>query len=227
VVLSNLQQPGQRAGVLGDFLTTSTSFVETTTTEGTFMMPVPTTTAAAAATTTTTITINDIPRDNMSRLLKIFWNGHFAVELCRFMHRGTFEAQLSESVNAFLLSAIVSLSALYIFDDEVREMMLGFTTARAFSDHFVVQSRRYSRDTSDEPLGKSRFSLFFSSDHDPSELGFRVTGINLSNGLQSVDVRWISHPNGAGSPTQERIQWISLSCESRKTATDLLGMCHA
>ncbi|KAI9830718.1 MAG: hypothetical protein M1819_005382 [Sarea resinae] len=94
---------------------------------------------------------SEISQHRLGRLLDIFWTGHHAVELCGFLHRGSFEAQLFEPGNAFLLSAIISLSSLYVSNDEAREAY-GFASSKALSDHYASRARQHSRDSSDNPI---------------------------------------------------------------------------
>lgn len=90
----------------------------------------------------------------LDRLLEVFWQRHHSVELCSFLHRASFEAELLEKSNTFIVCSIIALSSLYISDADA-QLQFDFPSALALSDHYVQRCRELSRSSSDDPTGKN------------------------------------------------------------------------
>lgn len=88
----------------------------------------------------------------LERLFKIFLGRHHDVELCSFLHKPTQDVAALSSKSQLLVTAIITLSALYISDDEAKEDF-GFESASALSNHYAEVARNLARNSSDEPSG--------------------------------------------------------------------------
>lgn len=88
----------------------------------------------------------------LERLLSIFFARHHDVELCSFLHKPTTDLVDLSAQSPFLVSAIISLSTLYISDSEASNDF-GFETAIALSDHFAKHAIRFANNLSDKPSG--------------------------------------------------------------------------
>lgn len=88
----------------------------------------------------------------LERLFKIFLDRHHDVELCSFLHKPTQDVAALSSKSQLLVTAIITLSALYISDDEAKEDF-GFESASSLSNHYAEVARNLARNSSDEPSG--------------------------------------------------------------------------
>ncbi|OBT96227.2 hypothetical protein VE01_05786 [Pseudogymnoascus verrucosus] len=82
-------------------------------------------------------------------LLGIFLARHHDGELCSFLHKPSLDMSVLAVRSPFLVMSIISLSALYIPDDEALRDF-GFE-AVALSDNYARSARRYAQRLSDEP----------------------------------------------------------------------------
>lgn len=88
----------------------------------------------------------------LQRLLDIFLSRHHDVELCSFLHRPSLDISTLIVRSPLLVTSIMSLSALYIPDNEAMTEF-GFESAAALSDHYAMFARSYAHTLSDEPSG--------------------------------------------------------------------------
>ncbi|PTB47530.1 hypothetical protein M431DRAFT_129907 [Trichoderma harzianum CBS 226.95] len=86
----------------------------------------------------------------LERLFKIFLDRHHDVELCSFLHKPTQDVTALSSKSQLLVTAIITLSALYISDNEAKEDF-GVESASALSNHYAEVARNLARNSSDEP----------------------------------------------------------------------------
>ncbi|KFY81838.1 hypothetical protein V500_11043 [Pseudogymnoascus sp. VKM F-4518 (FW-2643)] len=86
----------------------------------------------------------------LQRLLSIFLSRHHDAELCSFLHKPSLDISVLAVRSPFLVTSIISLSALYIPEDEARGDFR-FESAVALSDHYARSARRYAQSLSDEP----------------------------------------------------------------------------
>ena len=93
----------------------------------------------------------------LQRLLSIFLARHHDVELCSFLHKPSLDISMLAARSPFLVTSIISLSALYTTEDEAKRDF-GFESAVALSDHYARSARRYAHSLSDEPSGAYCFS---------------------------------------------------------------------
>lgn len=87
----------------------------------------------------------------LQRLLGIFLARHHDGELCSFLHKPSLDMSVLAVRSPFLVTSIMSLSALYIPEDEAHRDF-GFEPA-LLSDNYARSARRYARSLSDEPSG--------------------------------------------------------------------------
>ncbi|KFX92602.1 hypothetical protein V490_05297 [Pseudogymnoascus sp. VKM F-3557] len=85
----------------------------------------------------------------LQRLLSIFLARHHDVELCSFLHKPSLDIFKLAVRSPFLVTSIISLSALYVPEDEARDF--GFESAASLSDNYARSARRYAQILSDEP----------------------------------------------------------------------------
>ncbi|KAK0760454.1 hypothetical protein N5P37_006648, partial [Trichoderma harzianum] len=85
----------------------------------------------------------------LERLFKIFLDRHHDVELCSFLHKPTQDVTALSSKSQLLVTAIITLSALYISDNEAKEDF-GVESASALSNHYAEVARNLARNSSDE-----------------------------------------------------------------------------
>ena len=88
----------------------------------------------------------------LQRLLNIFLARHHDVELCSFLHKPTTDISILWAQSPLLVTSILSLSALYISENEAEESF-GFKSATALSEHYAKFARGYAQALSDEPSG--------------------------------------------------------------------------
>lgn len=88
----------------------------------------------------------------LQRLLNIFLARHHDVELCSFLHKPSLDISVLAVRSPFLVSSIISLSALYVPEDEANGDF-GFESAVSLSDHYARSARKYAQNLSDEPSG--------------------------------------------------------------------------
>lgn len=89
----------------------------------------------------------------LQRLLDIFFTRHHDVELCSFLHKPTTDMATLSVHAPFLVASIISLSALYISEDEARRIF-DFQSAAALSGHYAQLARNYAHSLSDMPSGQ-------------------------------------------------------------------------
>jgi hypothetical protein len=95
---------------------------------------------------------DSLPPGLLDQLLSVFWQHHHVVDLCSCIHPTTFQKEMHEEKNRFLLHSILSLSALYITDGEaMTKSNTRFETAIALSNHYAVKARLESQRSSDQP----------------------------------------------------------------------------
>lgn len=100
----------------------------------------------------TTAESNAFPKDPLiQRLLNIFLTRHHDVEFCSFFHKPSINVSELSVKSPFLVASILSLSSLYIPENEARTSF-GFESAAVLSDHYVQLARSYAKSLSDEPL---------------------------------------------------------------------------
>jgi hypothetical protein len=88
----------------------------------------------------------------IERLSQIFLNRHHDVELCSFLHKPSLDIAVLYTRSPLLVTAIFSLSALYISENEAKGDF-GFESTTALSNHYAQYARTYARLLSDEPSG--------------------------------------------------------------------------
>ncbi|KAK5293458.1 hypothetical protein LTR99_009905 [Exophiala xenobiotica] len=82
-----------------------------------------------------------------NRCVELFFRHHHDLEFCSFIHKPSFCA---DSASPFLVSAIVTLSSLYL-SDTVLQDECDFKSASRLTSRYHLLARRYSRETSDMP----------------------------------------------------------------------------
>lgn len=96
-----------------------------------------------------------LPSQNLlQRLLDIFWTRHHHVEFCGFIHRPSFEEAVLHPSNAFLLNSILSLSSIYISDEEAKNGF-GAPSGGALSNIYYTKAKELWKEIFDSPAGKS------------------------------------------------------------------------
>jgi hypothetical protein len=95
----------------------------------------------------------------LNRLVDIFFDRHHEVEFCSFLHKASFDPEVLCRRPPFLMTSIITLTALYIEENEVRKDF-GFDSPAAFSDYYAQFARCYARNLADEPSGKQNGSAF-------------------------------------------------------------------
>lgn len=88
----------------------------------------------------------------LRRLLGIFFTCHHDVEFSSFLHKPTTDMVTLSAQAPFLACSIISLSALYISDDEARNDF-GFESAAAVSEYYAQTAITFARKLGDMPSG--------------------------------------------------------------------------
>ena len=86
----------------------------------------------------------------LQKLFRIFLERHHDVELCSFLHKPSQDIATLGSKSPLLVNAIITLSALYVSDEEAINEF-GFGSASAFSNHYCEIARALARSLSDDP----------------------------------------------------------------------------
>ncbi len=156
---------------------------------------------------------HNFPNDDLlQRLLNIFFARHHDVEFCSFLHKPTTNIVTLSSQAPFLVASIISISALYISDQDARSEF-GFGSAAALSDHYTQLARTFAHTLSDIPSCQyaSNHNIYHDlthpiiSVHNSGLFNFVYQGADHMEGLQGMDVRRYCHKNGPGSTIWIRI----------------------
>lgn len=89
----------------------------------------------------------------VERSMTVFFRHHHDLEFCSFIHKPTFAL---DTADPFLISAIVSLSSLYL-SQTLDPKEYGFDSSHHMTNTLINVSRRLSRETADIP--SSRYPL--------------------------------------------------------------------
>jgi hypothetical protein len=92
----------------------------------------------------------------LHRLLNIFLARHHDVELCSFLHKPSIDIVALSAQSPFLVSSILSLSALYLSDKEANKDF-GFESSAALSEHHAQFAKMCAKSLHDEPSGGRSF----------------------------------------------------------------------
>ena len=85
----------------------------------------------------------------LRRALDIFYERHFTVEFCSFLHVPSIDVEILRQRSPFFAHALIALSGLYFSEEEAVEH--GFATAEALSEWHATVAREYSRQSVDSP----------------------------------------------------------------------------